>query len=214
MTTNKPTPAERIDIPPRQEPIRSAQEKSVAALRNQSASQLEWLGAVHAGNRWRLPVMDSAFLVELETGDIRSDAGAEVRPTWCVLALHYLAVQTRPEPQLPAVTFASLPSARTYATVYENRVNRRLCATAGRDATALHTAAIAAGAQQVGGGDLAYEMRIFPRISVRLIWYARDDELPPSCTMLLPANIELYLCTEDIVVMSESIVSRLSSKGF
>ena len=214
MTKKKKNPPEPIRIPPRQEPIRSAQQKAVEALGSQSESQLEWLGADRSGTCWRLQVMDGVFLVDISSGDVLLEDGTDVHPTWRVLTLHYLAVRMRPVAQPPQVTFASFPSAHTYAVVYENRVNRRLCATAGRDVTTLRSAASIVGAQEIDGGDLAFDVQIFPRIPVRLIWYARDDELPPSCTLLLPPNIELYLCTEDIVVLSESFVSRLSGRSF
>jgi hypothetical protein len=46
------------------------------------------------------------------------------------------------------------------------------------------------------------------------VWHAPDDEFPASATLLLPPNIEDYFCSEDIVVLSESLVARLSGRGF
>ena len=61
---------------------------------------------------------------------------------------------------------------------------------------------------------MAYELDVFPRIPIRLIWYDGDEEWTPSCTLLLPPNIESFLCIEDIVVLSESFVARLGGKAF
>ena len=201
-------------IPPRQEHLRTAQQKAVAALQGQSDEQFQWLGAEGSGAVWRLPVLDGVFVVEPAAGDVCREDGGKVHPTWQILALHYLAVRTRPAAQPPTVTFASLASGKTYARVYENRVNRRLCAGVGRQATGLRAAATALKGRAVEGGDVAFEVDVFPRLPIRLIWYAGDEELPPSCTLLLPANIESFLCTEDIVVLSESFVSRLGGKSF
>jgi hypothetical protein len=126
--------------------------------------------------------------------------------------LHYLAVRARPSPLPPSVTFASLPSGKAYSVVYENRVNRRLCGTVGQDADRLGSAATTLGADPVDGGDAAFQIRVFPHLLLRVIWYAGDDELSPACTILLPANIESFLCTEDIVVLSEAFVSRLGGR--
>ena len=112
------------------------------------------------------------------------------------------------------VTFADLPSARTYAGVYHQRAIARLCATAGKDAERFTASALAVGGRAATGGDAAFEFDVFPRLSVRAIWYAADAEFPPSATLLLPRNIEAYLCTEDIVVLSERLVSRLGGRGF
>jgi len=114
----------------------------------------------------------------------------------------------------PTVTFADLPAGRVYAGIYGQRVNARLCATAGRDLATLRPAMESIGARPANGGDAAFDIPVFPRVPVRLIWHAADDEFPPSATLLLPANIEQFLCAEDIVVMSESLVARLSGRPF
>jgi hypothetical protein len=210
---NAPTP-KPFSIPRPQDAMRTVLQKAVEALSGQSDAQLEWLGAERVGHQWRLPVMDGVFLADASTGDVACSDGAKVKPTWQILALHYLAVRAQPAEQPPEVTFASFPAARTYAVVYEQRVNRRLCAGVGKNAERLPSAAAAIGAQPVRGGDLAYDVRMFPRLRLRLIWHSGDDELPPSCTVLLPANSEAFFCTEDIVVLSESFVSRLNGKPF
>jgi hypothetical protein len=157
-------------------------------------------------------VLGGAVLVETSRGEVWREDERKVRPTWQILILHYLAIRTRPMARPPEVTFASLPSARAYAGVYENRVNRRLCGRAGRDVRSLQAAAAALAVRKAEGGDVAFEVDMFPRLPLRLIWYAGDEELTPSCTLLLPANIGSFFCTEDIVVLSESFVSRLEGK--
>ena len=64
------------------------------------------------------------------------------------------------------------------------------------------------------GGDAAFDFDMFPRVCVRLIWHAADEEFPPSATLLLPANIDAFFCIEDIVVLSERLVARLGGRGF
>jgi len=173
-----------------------------------------WLGATPAGTTWHLPVLNEVFEVDVSAGLIRTGAGDEVGPAWQVLALHYLAVSDRPEETPPEVTFASLASGRAYAVVYDNRVNRRLCGTVGQDRNALEAAAATVGGRDVDGGDAAFEASIFPRVTIRLVWHAGDEEFHPSCTLLLPRNMERFLCTEDIVVMSEALVARLTGRPF
>ena len=90
----------------------------------------------------------------------------------------------------------------------------RLCATAGRDAARLRAAAGALGGRVAPGGDAAFDFDVFPRLSLRLIWHTADEEFPPCATLLLPANIQSYYCVEDIVVLSERLVSRLGGGPF
>jgi len=194
--------------------LETATHKAIEALRDQPDEQLAYLGARPAGHIWWLSVLNEVFHVDITGGQVRTADGIDVGPMWRILALHYLDVRTRIEVASPEITFASLGSARAYADVYEARVTRRLCATVGRDAASLGAAAASIGARAVEGGDAAFEAAVFPRVSVRLVWYAGDDEFSPSAILLLPGNIESYFCVEDIVVMSERLVSRLSGKSF
>jgi len=146
---------------------------------------------------------------------------------WQVLVLHYLSVTTQPAVQPPAIAFADLPGGRTYGRVYQQRVVSRLCGTVGRSRDALLGAAgrlcgrvlrdtaggISAGAVPPAG-DVVIDFDVFERLAVRLVWYAPDEEFPPSAVLLLPANIERFFCIEDIVVLSERLIARLGGGRF
>lgn len=201
-------------LPPPQHNLQDATDKAVAALAGQSAEQMVRLGAERTGDTWRLRVLNDLLDVDITGGQALTSAGKPVRPAWRLLVLHYLVADVKPDDGAPEITFADLPAARAYASVYQQRVNSRLCATAGRDLATLRDRADAIGARPAAGGDAAFDIKVFPRITTRLIWYAADDEFPPSATLLLTANIERFFCVEDIVVMSELIVSRLSGQPF
>jgi hypothetical protein len=200
-------------VPP-QENLKVATERGFDALARQQDDQSVWLGAEPTGDGWRLPVLGDVLGVDLSARRVTTSGGIDVRPAWRILLLHYLAVDSRPEPSPPEITFADLSTARSYAGVYHGRVIARLCATAGRDANRLSEAAASLGGKPAEGGDAAFDFDVFPRITLRLIWHAPDDEFPPSATLLLPPNIESYFCSEDIVVLSESLVARLGGRPF
>ena len=201
-------------IPPPQAHYRIAADKAVETLKDQSAEQFQWLGARADGDHWTLEVLGDTLVVDLQTGSVRTSQGAEVRETWQILVLHYLSIASRPLFGELKLTFAEIPGAITYDKVYQGRVIERLCYTAGRDLATLTAAAAALDAQDADGGDKAFKFRIFPQIHLKLIWYAADDEFPPSATILLPENIFPALSIEDIVVLSEQLVARLGGKGF
>jgi hypothetical protein len=201
-------------MPESQDNLRRAAELAFDAVCNQTPEQFLWLGAQHQDGAWRIPVLNELLKLDISSRRITTPAGCEVGPVWRILLLHYLAIALRPEALEPEVTFADLPTARTYARVYHQRVIARLCATAGRDEKKLRAAADAMGGRIVPGGDTAFDFDIFPRLCVRVIWHAADEEFPPSATLLLPANIESFFCIEDIVVLSESLVSRLGGRDF
>lgn len=203
-----------IPCPKPQENYQVATEHAFRRLGRQSFEQLQWLGALQHNGDWRLPVLNDLFEVRLSSREVVASNGEEVGPAWRILALHYLTVSLRPDNLLPRITFDDLPTARSYGGVYCGRVIRRLCATAGRRIETLRNAADSLGGRLVDGGDAAFVFDVFPRVQVRLIWYAPDEEFPASATLLLPENIESYFCAEDIVVMSEGLVSRLAGAPY
>jgi len=187
---------------------------AVESLRRQAPEQLAWLGAALEAEEWRLKVLSSDLGVSVSSGRVSTAAGTEITPQWRLLVLHYLCVASRPDVLEPEITFADLAAARTYVSVYDKRVTDRLCAGVGRDARTLQVAAAALGARGAGAGDVAFDLQPFPRLGVRVIWYAADEEFAPSATLLFPGNVESFFCVEDIVVLSERLVSRLCGKPF
>jgi hypothetical protein len=197
-----------------QQNLKVAQERAFVLAAGQSEERLQWLGAEFRDDAWRLPVLNEAFCVDLRACRITTPDGVAVGLPWGILALHYLAITKSPELRGPEVTFADLGTARSYAGVYHQRVIGRLCAVVGGDVAKLRTAAETLGGRGVDAGDLAFDFAVFPRFSVRLVWNLPDDEFPPSATLLLPANAESYFCSEDLVVLSERLVSRLAGRLF
>lgn len=209
-----PDDAAGLGVPPPQHNLQDATDKAVASLADQSPEQMAWLGAQESEGRWRLEVMGNVLDVDPVTGSVRDASGEEVDRWWRILVLHYLDIRSRVSSSQPSITFADLPAARAYAKVYQGRVIGRLCATAGRDLATLRAAAESLGCRQAEGGDAAFDADIFPHITIRLIWHAADEEFPPAATLLLPDSIGAMLCIEDIVVLSECFVSRLSGRPF
>ena len=210
MNGHPPSPQKNYEL---------ATEMGFEALGHQAEEQLQWLGARHEGSVWRLPVFDDVFEVDTFSRRMTTAAGEPVGATWRILALHYLAITDRPERRVPDTTFADLSAARSYSDIYQGRVIHRLCATAGRDADLLRAAAEALGGHDpveaaTIAGDAAFDFDQFPRVSLRLIWHAADEEFPPSATLLLPSNIEESFCSEDIVVLSECLVARLGGRPY
>ena len=211
---NSPSFVPRSHVPSPQEAYRRAAELGFRTLARQPDQQLAWLGADRSGGGLRVAVLNDRFAVHVSDQRIVTSAGNLVGPGWAILVLHYLSLVDRPQPRPPAITFADLKESRPYAGVYDARVLKRLCATAGRNAETIQAAAGNLGGRPAGGGDLAFDFTPFPRLTVRLIWHAPDDEFPPSATLLLPENIEAHFCAEDVVALSEGLIARLGGQPF
>ena len=214
MTNGKRQSTGRSAVPPQQHNFEDAAGKAPDLLRGQPAEQLKWLGGRPVENLWTLGVLDDEFSVDPAGGTVLSKTGQAVGRWWRILTLHYLAVSSRPADRPPSVTFCDLPAGRTYGGIYRQRVTEQLIRRIGPDTESFSRAGCAIGGRVVEAGDAAFDFQVYPRVRLRVIWYAGDSELAPSATLLLPENIESFFCTEDIVVLSERLISRMAGGPF
>jgi len=204
----------RIPVPPPQNNYADAVLRAIEHLSTQNNSQLQLLGAKPKDDVWELPVLNDVFEIDTKLGRVSMLSGGEVSLPWKILSLHYLGVRGDVEKMTPSLGFANISAGRVYADVYKARVISRLCGTAGRNADTMRAAADKIGGMKIEDGDMGYDFNLFPKISLRLLWYAPDEEFPPSATVLLPENILSFFSVEDTVVLSESLIARLSGKNF
>ena len=200
--------------PPQQLNFKVAAQQALEIARNNSTEQLIWLGAHPTQNKWALSVLNELLIADFADGFVYNSDGRRCGVWWQILTLHYLGLAERPAEQVPAVTFADLPDGRFYAPILHLRSTARLCRTVGLHKQALRGAGLNLGGQEVPAGDLGFEFQVFPRIRLRLVWHAGDEEFAPYANILLPPNIQSFFCAEDIVVLCERLVSRLLGGSF
>jgi len=205
------TPPDRPSLP-KQNNLIIAVSRGLAALRGQNDEQLAWLGADRDDQgRIRVPVLGEPMSVDFERGGLVLENGEPVDMRWQVLVVHYLAAPSPVEPSGEEMVFADIPETRGYHGVYDGRVIKRLCFTVGRTADGLDRAARAIGGLPCPGeGDLAFRFQVLPRIRLRVVWSAGDEDFPPNAVFLFQSNIVHLLPPEDIIVLSELAVSRMA----
>ncbi len=211
-----------MPIPVKQENYRIAVSQGFEQAGARPAPALEALGAEICGDgRFRLPVLNSVFTVDLPGRDIsfstptpEGTSSGSVGVMWQILALHYLCGDIPRNDGFRWVSFADFQEIRGYQSVYQGRVISRFCATAGRSIEQFQQAGERHGGAPLRLGDAAYHFQVFPRSPLRVVWYAGDGELPAGATILYPDNILTILPLEDVIVLSEGLVSRLQGKGW
>ncbi|MBN1345452.1 MAG: DUF3786 domain-containing protein [Phycisphaerae bacterium] len=206
--------SQRLPLP-EQNNLIIAVTRGLEALRDQGEEMLGWLGADRdEQGRIRVPVFNRAVSVDFEGGGLVFADGSPVDMRWQVFVIHYLCAGGAVEATGDEMVFADIPETRGYQGVYDGRVIKRLCFTVGRSAGTLEPAAVAVGGERCEGeGDLNFRFRALPRIPVRLVWYAGDEDFPPNAVFLFQSNVVQLLCPEDIIVLSESIVGAMSRAG-
>ncbi len=197
---------------PEQNNLTIAVSRGMEALRGQDDGQLAWLGAARdETGRLRLTVFGREVLVDVDAGTMTFADGGAVDMRWQVFIVHYLCAPTPAEPTGQEMVFADIPETRGYQGVYDGRVIKRLCFTVGRSADLLRRGAEAVGGKPCDGeGDLNVRFDALPRVQVRLVWYAGDDDFPPNAVFLFDSSVVNLLPPEDIIVLNESIVGAMS----
>jgi len=197
---------------PQQDNLIVAVSRGLAVLRTQRDECLDWLGADRdERGRIRVRVLGQPMSVDDEAVGLVFEDGTPVEMRWQVLVIHYLSAAVPVELTDQEIVFADIPDTRGYQDVYENRVIKRLCRTAGRTAEAFERAAQAIGGCRCPGeGDLAFRFDVLPRVSLRIVWFAGDEDFPPNAVFLFPSHVVHLLPAEDIVVLSELVVGRLA----
>jgi len=209
-----------MQAPGKQDNYEIARKCAFEAARYQTPEFMPCLGAAPTGpSAYSLPVLNVTFHIDLAGEKIRVSLqdGTEADPAspnlcWQVIALHYLAARPLERQAERWVAFPDFPEIRGYESVYKGRVLGRLCATAGRDRDTFTQACLRLGATPAECGDVGFEFRVFPALSLRIAWYAGDEEFPPAVSFLFPEDILTRLPLEDTIVLSESIVALLQGK--
>ena len=200
---------------PKQHNYELAFSKGLEKARTVSAEDLLKLGVERARDgTLKLRVLESAFVLDLNAGSVTLADGGVVHVSWTILALHYLISAIDSIDVDPSIGFAQMPDGMGYVMPYQGRVIQRFLHTAGRSEAAFREAARKLSGEAVHAGDAGYRFAVFPTFPVTVIWHAGDEELPSGATMLYTADADKRFSVEDIVVMSELLVGRLSGKGW
>lgn len=205
-----------MKLPEKQTHYQTAFEQGLELLRQRDVESFEKLGAVRVGDdRYELAVLNGVFVVDLREGWIRgrgegdSSSPEQIKQEWQILVLHYLGARSPRGESEKWIGYSDISEARGYESVYRGRVLGRLCHTVGRQKETFVRACSLLGAEHVDMGDEAFRFQLFPLISIIIVWYAGDEDLPPGVSILYPENIQECFSVEDIVVLSEGLVGKL-----
>lgn len=125
-----------------------------------------------------------------------------------VLMLHYL--QAAPAAVSGEwVAYREIPGAAFYFGAFVKRAVDPLKKAFGQNSAGFAGAAARLDGEPAGVGDMGFEFRVFPKVPVRVVLYAGDEEFPPEANILFDRSIGRMLSPEDVAWMAGMLVYRL-----
>jgi hypothetical protein len=143
-------------------------------------------------------------------GDVQAmDGGNPPGYAAALVCLHYLTCADGHPPADRWVSFRELPDGLIYYSAFRSRVEPALVRRFGAAPAALQRAAQTLGGDPLAFGDVAFGLRVLPRIAMAIILYAGDEEFAPAANVLFDASAGHYLPTEDLAVLGGLVVGSL-----
>lgn len=131
-----------------------------------------------------------------------------------IIILHYL-ISKLSKNQLPPPTgewidFNQLEGGEVYYPIFRKRTIDVILKKYGSNPDALLNNTIGKfPAEKAGAGDTGIAIRPFDGVNIMITVWKSDEEFPPDANILFDKNISGIFCTEDVVVLTESIVHML-----
>ncbi|NOZ21566.1 MAG: DUF3786 domain-containing protein [Planctomycetes bacterium] len=189
------------------------------------ASELAWQDFAGRGlrqvvtNTGAEPAGDEAVSVRFlnETYAVRrteqrvvAEDGEPASDRMAALILHYLTHGDGTPRTGREIGFAQVPGAKFYEGPFRGRIVSRIIRMFGGDPSLLLKCGMDLGGRKAKYGDAAMTFPAFPEVPVTIVVWRGDDEFPANANFVFDASIGNYLSVEDVVVVCEEIINRLS----
>lgn len=174
--------------------------------------QCELAGAhfVEGERKARLKLLGDVYEISLPDCDVRCVTDEDAPIHLKILALHYLTQATGKPLTGRLIDFRELPGGIAYHVSFDSRVKKPLINAFGDDdGSKLRQAAMRLDAEDVNYGDVGLRIWALPRVPIIIAFWAADEEMPASISILFDSSISDYLTTEDVAVLGEHLAEKL-----
>lgn len=137
------------------------------------------------------------------------DSGTEAPLRDRILMLHYFTGAKGTPATGKMIAYRQLQGGVSYFPAFSQRAIAPLTKRFGRSPELLTKAAAKLGGRKADYGDASVTVNAFPRVPITLVLWRGDEEVAPNGSVLFDASIPDYLSTEDVAVLSETIVWKL-----
>ena len=137
------------------------------------------------------------------------DSNVEVPLKDKILILHYFTLAKDTPATGILITYKQLPGGISYFPAFSQRAIAPFVNHFGKNPELLIKAAAKLGGREADYGDVSVTVNAFDHVPITLVLWRGDEELAPNGNILFDANISDYLSTEDVTVLSETIIWKL-----
>ena len=127
-----------------------------------------------------------------------------------ILILHYLITAKGTPATGKLIGFKQVPGGIFEHASFSREVLAPLLDHFGKEPERLVEAAAGLGGTKASYGDVAVSIQAFPSVTVVIVLWRGDDEFAPNASILFDSTIPDYLSTEDMSVLCERVVERLT----
>jgi hypothetical protein len=154
--------------------------------------------------------LNQPYHIMLPDGQILlADSGVEAPLRDKILILHYFTGAKGTPATGKLIAYKQLPGGVSYFPAFSHRAIGPLVKNFGKSPELLIKAAAKLGGREADYGDVSVTVNAFDRVPITLVLWRGDDELAPNGNILFDANISDYLSTEDVTVLTETIIWKL-----
>lgn len=163
-------------------------------------------------NKFQIDFIGCSLFVDIENGEISAEDGSEVDISEKILLLHYINRADGSPPANRWIAFAELEDGRVYQDAFKGRAEGRLAWMCDKGPEAWLEAVERLGGKREALGDASASMLALPQVPIFMVYWAGEEEIPSAGKILFDANINGYLCTEDVAVLCDIALGRISKE--
>jgi hypothetical protein len=137
------------------------------------------------------------------------DSGMEAPLRDKILILHYFTGAKGTPATGKLIAYKQLSGGVSYFPTFSHRVIAPLVKNFGKNPELLRKTAAKLGGSKADYGDVSVTISAFPHVPITFVLWRGDEEIAPNGNILFDANIADYLSTEDVTVLTETIIWKL-----
>ncbi len=161
---------------------------------------------------YNLRVLTDEYKIDLKNKRILSfSSNVEAGEYLSILILHYLTQKLNGIPKLEDewISFNQLAGSLGYYPTFKKRVINRIVRKFGEHPEAMLNACKNLNAKRDQLADVSIVVEAFDGVPVLITVWRADEEFKASANIHFDKNISQIFCTEDIIVMSDFIISKI-----